>query len=161
MKRILFGFILLAMAAVSNAQGTSHKNYVVAKPGSVSTLRIDGNINVTLVVAPNEPNVFIEGSEHFTKNVKATFDDGVVNIRATAPSRSENDVVIIYAPSLSVLELNGDIKFKTIGTINADNLQLIINGTCKLLVQHAGKLDIRIDDDYELIEERVIRGRSK
>jgi len=161
MKRILFGFILLAMAAVSNAQGTSHKNYVVAKPGSVSTLRIDGNINVTLVVAPNEPNVFIEGSENFTKNVKATFENGVVSIRANTSSRSEADVVVIYAPALSQLELNGDIKFKTIGTINADNLQLSINGNCKLLVQHAGKLDIRIDDDYELIEERITRPKSK
>ncbi|HKH61616.1 MAG TPA: DUF2807 domain-containing protein [Flavitalea sp.] len=161
MKRILFGFILLAMAVVSNAQGTSQRNYVSAKPSSVSTLKIDGNINVTLVVAPNEPNVFIDGSENFTKNVKTSFEDGVISIRANTSSKSENDVVVIYAPSLSELELNGDIKFKTIGTINADNLQLSINGNCKLLVQHAGKLDIRIDDDYELIEERVIRPKSK
>jgi Putative auto-transporter adhesin, head GIN domain len=161
MKRILFGFILLAMAAVSNAQGTTHKNYVVAKPGSISTLRIDGNINVTLVVAPNEPNVLIDGSENFTKNVKATFEDGVISIRAHAASKSENDVVVVYAPSLSELELNGDVKFKTIGTVNADNLQLSINGNCKLLVQHSGKLDITIDDKYELIEEKVMRPRTK
>ena len=161
MKRILFGFVLLAMAAVSNAQGTSNRNYVVAKPGSVSTLRIDGNINVTLVVAPNEPNVFIDGSENFTKNVKATFEDGIVTIRANASSKSENDVVVVYAPSLSELELNGDVKFRTIGTINADNLQLSINGNCKLLVQHSGKLDIKVDDKYELIEEKVVRSNTK
>ena len=161
MKRILFGFILLAMAVVSNAQGTSHKNYVFAKPGSVSTLKIDGNINVRLVVASNEPNVFIEGSEYFTKNVKATFEDGVVNIRANAYSKSENDVVVIYAPNLAELELNGDIKLKTVGTLNANNLAVSINGNCKLLVQHTGKLDLRIDDNYELVEERIIRPMSK
>lgn len=161
MKRILFGFILLAVAIVSNAQGTAHRNYVIAKPGSVSTLKIDGNINVTLVVAPNEPNVFIEGSETFTKNVKASFEDGVVTIRANVSSKSEKDVVMVYAPTLSELELNGNIKFKTIGTVKADNLQLSINGNCKLLVQHAGKLDIRVDDRYELIEEKIIRPGSK
>ena len=161
MKRIVFGFILLALAMVSKAQGTAHRNFVISKPVSISTLKIDGNINVTLVVAPNEPNVFIEGSENFTRNVKASYEDGVITIRANASSKSENDVVVIYAPSLSELELNGDIKFKTIGTINADNLQLSINGNCKLLVQHAGKLDIRIDDNYELIEEKVIRPGSK
>ena len=161
MKRILFGFILLAMAVVSNAQGTSHKNYVLAKPASVSTLKVDGNLNVRLVVASNEPNVFIEGSEYFTKNVKATFEDGVVSIRANASSKSENDVVVVYAPNLTELELNGDIKFKTIGTLNANNLPVTINGNCKLLVQHTGKLDLRIDDNYELVEERIIRPMSK
>lgn len=160
MKRILFGFIFLALAIMSNAQGAAHRNYVIAKPVSISTLKIDGNINVTLVVAPNEPNVFIDGSENFTRNVKASFEEGVITIRANAASRSEKDVVVIYAPGLSELELNGNINFKTIGTINADNLQLSINGNCKLLVQHAGKLDIRIDDNYELIEEKVIRPGS-
>lgn len=161
MKRILFGVILLAMAAVSNAQGTAHRNYVIAKPNSISTLRIEGDINVTLVVANNEPNVFIEGSETFTKNVTATFEAGVVSIRANTSSKSENDVVVIYAPSLASIELNGDIKFKTIGTLKGDNLPVSINGTCKLLVQHIGKLDLRIDDNYELVEEKVIHPKSK
>src|SRR5688500_18718427 len=161
MKRIsLLGIIISVLAMQLNAQDSFKRKYVTGPSSAVSALKIDGNINVTLVVAPNEPNVFIDGSENFTRNVKASFEDGVITIRANAASRSEKDVVVVYAPGLSELELNGDINFKTIGTINADNLQLSLNGNCKLLVQHAGKLDIRIDDNYELIEEKVIRAGS-
>jgi hypothetical protein len=59
MKRIfLLGIILSAAFMQLNAQGSSKRNYVIGKPGSISTLKIDGNgnINVTLVVTPNESN---------------------------------------------------------------------------------------------------------
>jgi hypothetical protein len=57
MKRIfLLGIILPAAFMQLNAQGSSKRNYVIGKPGSISTLKIDGNINVTLVVTPNESN---------------------------------------------------------------------------------------------------------
>lgn len=158
MKRILFlGIIILAAVLSSSAQGTAKRSYVISKSQSISALRIDGNINVTLVVAPNEPNVYVDGSENFTKNVKTSFDDGVMTITARASSRSENDVVMIYAPSLSMIELNGDVTFKTVGTVDAEMLSLSINGNCRLLVQHAGKLSVEVDDKYELIEERVTK----
>src|SRR5688500_8685628 len=158
MKRIsLLGIIISVLAMQLNAQDSFKRKYVTGPSSAVSALKIDGNINVTLVVAPNEPSVYIDGSENFTKKVKTSFIDGVMRISAYASSRSDNDVVVIYAPSLSHLELNGDVKFKTIGTISAKNLQVSINGNCKLLVQHAGKLNIRLDDNYEFIEKKVTR----
>ena len=158
MKRIfLLAVIFSGVLIHSNAQDSFKRKYVTASSESVTTLQIDGNINVTLVVAPNEPSVYIDGSENFTKKVKTSFIDGVMKISAYASSRSENDVVVIYAPGLSHLELNGDVKFKTIGTISAKNLQVSINGNCKLLVQHAGKINIRLDDNYEFIEKKVTR----
>lgn len=160
MKRIFLLAVILSSAILnSNAQDSFKRKYVL-NPGSISTLRIDGNINVTLVVAPNEPNVYIDGSEHFTKNVKASLIDGIMSIDASASSKSENDMVVIYAPELSHVELNGDVKFKTIGTLNADNIQLTINGNCKLLVQHAGKLNIDVDDNFELIEKKVTKVKA-
>ncbi|MBC7826943.1 MAG: DUF2807 domain-containing protein [Chitinophagaceae bacterium] len=159
MNRIFFLAVILSFASLhSNAQlASAKKNYIVGVSNSVSSLRIDGNINVTLVIAPNEPNVYIEGGEKFTKNVKASIVDGAMIINASTSSKSENDVVIIYAPGISELELNGDIKLKTIGTINAENLQLSINGNCRLRLQHTGKMNIRLDDNYELTEKEIMR----
>lgn len=158
MKRIFFlAVIFLAVMMHSNGQDLVKRSYVTASSGSVTKLKIDGDINVTLVVAPNEPNVYIDGSESFTKNVKTSFVNGMISITAYASSRSDKDVVVIYAPGISQLELNGDVTFKTVGTINAQNLQLNINGNCKLLVQHAGKLNINLDDNYELIEKKITR----
>lgn len=162
MKRIfILGIIILAAALNSSAQGTAKRSYVVSKPESISTLKIDGNINATLIVAPNEPNVFVDGSDNFSKNVETSFDNGVMTITARTSSRTENDVVMIYAPSLSVIELNGDVDLKTIGTINAEKLALSINGTCRLMVQHTGKLNVYVDDNYELVDETVTRLKRK
>lgn len=161
MKRIyLLGIIFFALAMQLNAQDSFKRKYVTSSSASVSTLKIDGNINVTLVVAPNEPSVYIDGSENFTKNVKTSFIDGVMSIVAYTSSKSENDVVVVYAPDLSYLEFIGHVKFKTIGTVNAENLRVNINGNCKLLIQHAGELDITLDDNYELIEKKVRRVKA-
>ena len=160
MKKIFLLGLFAASALISLAQGTSKRSYVAAKPEILTTLRIEGDINVTLVVAPNEPNVFVEGSENFTKKVKTTIVDGVMTIKASASSKSEQDVVVVFAPSLSQLELNGDVKFNTIGTMDAKNLDLSINGNCRLNVQHTGELNITLDDHYELIERKVIRQKA-
>lgn len=158
MKRIsLLGIIISALVMQLNAQDSFKRTYVTGPSSAVSTLKIDGNINVTLVVAPNEPSVYIDGSENFTKNVKTSVIDGVMSIVAFTSSKSENDVVVVYAPELSYLELIGDVKFKTIGTVNAENLRLSINGNCKLSIQHAGELDISLADNYELIEKKERR----
>lgn len=158
MKKIfLLAIIFLTVNMYLSAQSSFKRKYVTASSGSVTTLKIDGNINVTLVVAPNEPNVYIDGSENFTKNIKTSFVDGMISIAAYTSSRSENDVVVIYAVGISHIELNGDVKLKTVGTIDAENLQLTVNGNCKLSVQHAGKLNIRLDDNYELIEKKTTR----
>ena len=158
MKRIyLLGIIFSTLAMQLNAQDSFKRKYVTGPSASVSTLKINGNINVTLIVAPNEPNVYVDGSENFTKNVKTSFIDGVMSIVSYTSSRSEDDIVVVYAPDLSYLELNGDVKFKTIGTVNAENLRLNINGNCKLLIQHAGELDIMLDDNYELIQKKETR----
>lgn len=161
MKRIfLIGAILSLIGIHSIGQDAIRKNYVVTKP-AVSTLKIEGDINVTLVVAPNEPEIFVDGSENFTKNVRSSIDGAMMHIKATSGSRTEKDVVFIYAPSLSHIELIGDVKFKTIGTLDADNVDLSINGNCKLSVQHAGKLNITLDDNYELVEKRETRLKLK
>lgn len=160
MKRIFLLGLFAASALISIAQGTSKPNYVTAKPEIVTTLIIEGDINVTLVVAPNEPNVYVDGSENFTKKVKTTIVDGVMTIKASASSKSEQDLVVVFAPSLSHLELNGDVKFKTIGTIDAKNIDLNINGNCRLNVQHTGELNITLDDHYELTERKVTRHKA-
>ena len=158
MKRIfLLGIIISVMAMQLNAQDSFKRKYVAGPTSAVSALKIDGNINVTLVVAPNEPSVYFDGSEHFTRNIKTSVIDGEMTIIAYTSSRSENDVVVIYAPDLSSLELIGDVKFKTIGTVNAENLRLTINGNCKLSIQHAGELDISLADNYELVEKKERR----
>lgn len=120
MKRIyLLAFIFSALALQLNAQDSFKRKYVTGSSTSFSTLKIDGNINVTLVIAPNEPSVYIDGSENFTKKVKTSYIDGIMSVVAYSSSKSENDVVVVYAADLSYLELIGDVKLKTIGTINA------------------------------------------
>ena len=162
MKRIFFLAIVILMASIhSSAQGTAQRTYVASKPQAISALKIDGNINVILIVAPNEPNVYVEGSEKFTKNVQTSLENGVMTISARTSSKTDDDVVMIYAPALSILELNGDVKFKTIGTINGQNLALSINGTCDLSVQHTGKLNINVDENYELIKKKVTKMKAK
>ena len=42
-----------------------------------------------------------------------------------------------------------------------DNLALSINGNCRLLVQHSGKLNISVDDNYELIENKVTKLKAR
>lgn len=160
MKRIFLLGLFAASALISVAQGTSKRNFVTAKPEIVTTLKIEGDINVTLVVAPNEPNVYVDGSENFTRKVKTKIVDGVMTITAATSSKSEQDVVVVFAPALSHLELNGDVKFKTIGTIDAKNLELNINGNCRLNVQHTGELNITLDDHYELTERRIIKQKA-
>lgn len=160
MKRIFLLGLFAVSALISAAQGTSKLSYVTAKPEIVTSLKIEGDINVTLVIAPNEPNVYVEGSENFTKKVKTKIVDGVMTITAATSSKSKEDVVVVFAPSLSLLQLDGDVKFKTIGTIDAKNLELSINGNCRLNVQHTGELNIKLDDHYELTERRVIKHKA-
>jgi hypothetical protein len=153
-----------AQSAVSKKSyiiGTSEKSFTIGTSETLTSLKIQGNVNVRLVIAPNEPNVFINGSERFAKNVKTSIVDGTMIVTADVASKSDDDVVVIYAPSLSMLELDGDIQFKTVGTVDADKLQVYITGNCSLTVQHAGKLNIKMNDDYELIERKVTRLKAK
>lgn len=157
MKRIFLLGLFAASALISAAQGTFKRSYVAANPEIVTTLVIEGNINVNLVIAPNEPNVYVEGSENFKGRVRTNIEAGVMTIKAAASSRSEQDLVVVFVPSLSHLELNGDVKLKTIGTIDAKNFDLSINGNCRLMVQHTGELNITLDDHYELTERKITR----
>ena len=83
-----------------------------------------------------------------------------MTITANTSSKTEGDVVVVFAPSLSLLELNGDVKLNTIGTIDANNLHLSINGNCRLNVQHTGELNITLDDHYELTERKIIARKA-
>ena len=122
MKRIFLLAVIIAVAMVQiNAQDSLKRNYVLGLSMQVNTLKIDGNINVTLVVAPNEPSIFVDGSENFTKKVKTSFVNGVMTVSAYSSSKSDDDVVIIYASSLSSLELRGDVKRIDLSKLNSLN----------------------------------------
>jgi Putative auto-transporter adhesin, head GIN domain len=141
----------------SNITPASEKSYAIGTSETLANLRIEGNINVRLLIAPNVPNVYVQGSESFSKAIKTSLSHKTMTITADVSSKSDNDVVIIYAPSLEMLELNGDIKLNTVGTVDSEKLKVFINGNCRLTVQHAGKLNIKVDDEYELTERKITK----
>ena len=140
MKKLFLVAVATAGVVTSTFSQESKKQFVYKAAQSINTIVVDGNVNITLVVAPNEPNVFISGNQNFIKNVETNISNGRMVVHAKSSSRSKEDMIYLYTSDLAVLELNGDIQVTTIVIVNSDELQVFINGVCHLNIQHKGKL---------------------
>ena len=156
MKKLFLIAVAIAGVVTSTFAQQSKKQFVYKAPQSINTIVVDGNVNITLVVAPNEPNVFISGNQNFTKNVETNISNGRMVVQAKTSSRSKDDMIYLYTADLTRLELNGDIQVSTIGIVDSDKLQVFINGNCHLNIQHKGNLNIALDEKYEIIKRQSV-----
>lgn len=142
-------FISLAAQAQPNLSLTHTDHQEISITGEYKHIEVWGNVTVMLTDATSD-KLLLEGNAKNFNRVKATVNDGRLEI--TAVKKKSLSKLIIYVPAKDAKSLivNGDAEI--FGVVRTDDLKILLNGASKVRVRYSGKLKIEPADGYDLME---------
>lgn len=121
------------------------------------------NADVTIVLLNDDSKIVrMEGDETFMKAINVTQKGGRLIIRgATQHSYKKNGVIYVPARMLHFMEVNSEAFIKSLTTLKGPDLDIVINGKCKLVITTQGYINFigtaLYDVEYDVREVRPAR----
>ncbi len=108
----------------------------------ITSLVINAHVTVVLVDAKSQP-VRIGGDNFFLLNVDFRQAGGKLTVTARKKRNlRKRGVIYIPAGSLRHIEINSSALVKSAGTLHSRELDVVLNGECRVEITTAGRLNI-------------------
>ncbi|HMO61467.1 MAG TPA: DUF2807 domain-containing protein [Ferruginibacter sp.] len=159
MKKLII--CVLAFAAATNGfAGTkkdpNHVNRSLHTASYIHSLVVNGNTSVVLVNEVSK-QISIEGSEDMINQVEVKEENGQLTITNT--SKKGRTAAIVYVPAalISHIHMNGNGAVSTMETLDNKNIDVLVNGDCKLWIKTYGTVtvDAMPDFDYTYVSKKI------
>ena len=162
MKRTILAALALALGTTSFAAPT--KEPLLSKEVKTTGFTdLVVNADVTIVLLNDDSKtVRMEGDETFMKAISVTQKGGRLIIRgASQHNYKKNGVIYVPARMLDFMEVNSEAFIKSLTTLNGPDLDVVINGKCKLVIATLGYINFigttLYDVEYDVREVRPAR----
>lgn len=161
---VLFMMAMMAISIISFA-GAPGKNESATRTWTATSdynaIAISNDINVVLVQGESN-TITIEGEKESLDLVKLEVAKGVLRISS---KKRVKDKVVVSVPvqHLQKLIVRGASQIFSMGIIKTEQLNLRIEGACKVDIKTTGTINVENDDQhgYEVVRSRsvhIIRG---
>ena len=177
MKQLLSFFSLIlcvgmhahALPSVSEERVFNYRHSQIALqdyPGTPSTvlreinpsevyqqIKVQGDVKVILMNGPSN-RLILHGDSKDLSLVKTTIKKGKLVIHADRKQITSRLTVYVPVSGVASMEINGSTEVFSSGTIEVQNLHLILNGNSSASINYSGKLTIAPGSGYALVDEK-------
>jgi len=148
-KAIVF-FLAVLLSTTLNYSSAMEISGNTVKNGSSDYETLVVNANVTVVIISNDkarPEVV--GNKTFTDLVTIT-QDGRTLIVGSYKKRDLKDAGVVYIPvsQLKRIQINSEAHVSSMYPLEIPNLDVVINGACKIAISNVGVLNLIETRDY-------------
>lgn len=155
MKRMFLSVILAALAGISSVHAV-HPSDPTESDMKITSLVI--NASVTIILVDDSHPVRAGGNEKFLANVtfKQTGNKLVID---AIKNRDFKNKGFIYVPAsqLKYIEINSSADVSTATALSVPEMDVLINGACKIVIANKGKCNIKDTDNYVAEYEVEVR----
>lgn len=111
-----------------------------------------------LLVEGGSLTAIIEDEAAEVNKTRISTQNGVLTVQVTR-NRNKRPVIKLPVRSLQMIEINGDGYVQTVSSLKSANLNVLINGACKIALRVIGNISLDVTDDfeYEYIKNERIR----
>ena len=151
MKKV-FIFLLALTAAIGSFartnSGTEDASKKITAAQPITSLVINGDISVVLLNGTSK-EITIEGSAAAVKNFVVTQTNGAVTISDF--SGQKRTVAIVYVPArlINKISLNGAAAVSSYESLYNKNIDVVINGDCKLWLKTYGSVTVDAINEFD------------
>jgi hypothetical protein len=117
-----------------------------------TSLDIKDHVNIILT-SSSESGITIRGDQQDVKDVRAGVNSGRLTVWMTGSGRGAHVTVYVPAALLDQIFINGDSKVQTESILSNPQLDVEINGECRISIRSLGKVDVRNGSEYEFKKE--------
>lgn len=125
------------------------KTRTVAVKEKITRIVLNGDADVVFV-KDHTGDITIEERTAIENSVKIKNFNGVLTIESRNFYKGKKPLLLIPASQLQSLELNGDGSVATASMLQSKELNVFINGDCKVQIITAGKVSFESSPDYHL-----------
>lgn len=150
MKKLILSFLAVAISIAAFAQGTeekrtTNKKVVISQP--ITSLVINDDVPVILI---NETSneIFVEGKPKLVDGISIENRGGELVISSSHFISKKQVAVYVDARYLKNITINGSSLVGSFETLSNSQLDVLINGSCNLMIKSAGKINIKVTEDY-------------
>jgi hypothetical protein len=156
-KSILLPFIAIAVSIATSAQPYFQKSLVESREIKLikefNKIEVAGD--VTIILTHNiEGKVFFYGHPEDVQVSKAFIKNGRLVIDANRKKTLNKLTVYLPASNIRSLVTSGKTEIFSSGTIKAQDLEILLNGSSLVSINYDGHLKITPGMGYELTESR-------
>jgi hypothetical protein len=140
---------------VTTSLATPGKDPIVKeiKTGNIRSIVINANVTVMLLNF-DDASVRVSGDKDFMKLVSISEHNGKLIINSTKNTNLvEKGTVFIPASSVGEILVNSAAQVKSVGPLEIPNLDIRINGECKIHLLHVGRVNLYGNDVYDYTRE--------
>ena len=143
---VLFLAFVLATAFNSFGMGTSETKK--SDPSDIEMLVINANVTVVLV-NNDKARPEVVGDKDLTGLVTVR-QEGRTLVVSSSKKRDLRDAGIVYIPAsqLRRIQINSDAHVSSMYSLKVPQLDVVINGACKIAISNTGILNLIESNDY-------------
>lgn len=143
MMKLFFASIVFAVfispARALNKVSEPTVTRTVKISGHVSRIILNGDADV-IFIKDNAAGIIIEERAAMGNTVKLKHENGVLTIESREFYRGKKPLILIPAPQLESLEINGDGSVSTAVLLQSKALKVFVNGQSKIKINTTGKV---------------------
>lgn len=159
MKRTIIAALALTLGIVSFATRKSEPLLSKeVKTTGYTDMVVSADVTIVLL-NDDSKTVRMEGDETFMKAITVSQKNGRLIIRSsTQHNYKKNGVIYVPARLLRFMEINSDAFIKSLTTLSGRQMDVVVNGNCKLVIATLGHINLigttLYDVEYDVREVR-------
>jgi hypothetical protein len=161
LKHLSLAVIITALISGSAIADSPHDNERIIREvkldAGFTKIIVDGDADL-LLIEEESLIATIEDEAEDVNSTRITNQNGVLKVQVNR-NRNERPVIKLPVRLLQALEVNGDGDVSTISTLKSKNLNVLINGVCKIELHVMGVISVDVADgfEYEYLKKEKIR----
>ena len=156
-KKVLLPVIAVIISVTTLAQSSFKRPVVETKQIDLteSFNQIEVRGNVTIILRNDlERRLVFSGNPNDMKMVKTSYKNNKLIVDANRKRSYKKFTVYVPVSGIDLLATSGKTEILSSGTINADDLEILLNGSSLVTINYKGKLRIVPGTGYELLDPR-------
>jgi Putative auto-transporter adhesin, head GIN domain len=155
MKKLIFALSAIVLALGSFAQDGTEKKVVIKKiqfKEATTSLVVNDGISIVLMDEPGA-EIIIEGISATVESVEVTGSRGEIIVSSRLSASRKPVVVYVPANFIKKITINGASLIGSYQVLPIQDLDVIINGDCDLVIRISGKLNISSKEDFSVVSQ--------
>jgi hypothetical protein len=161
LKHLSLAVIVTALISGSAIAGGGRDNERITREVKLNAgftkIIVDGDADLVLI-EEGSMTATIEDEAADVNSTRITIQNGVLKVQVTR-NRNKRPVIKLPVHHLQTLEVNGDGDIRSVSSLKSENLNVLINGACKIALRVMGNVSVDVSDgfEYEYIRKEKIR----
>ncbi len=161
LKHLSLAVLITALISGSAIAGGGRDNERITREVKLNAgftkIIVDGDADI-LLIEGESLTATIEDEAVDVNSTRITNQNGVLTVKV-ARNRNKRPVIKLPVRSLQMLEVNGDGDIKSVSSLKSENLNVLINGACKIALRVMGTVSVDVADgfEYEYLKKEKIR----